>query len=203
YGAGYREADAGGVAAAGRVHAHHPSVRVTQGPARVAWIDCRIGLEDVGQALRRSGRAAADVVQRAVQRRDHAGRDGAEALAAQRAADRDDRLADLQLGGVRELRHRQAVVHLQDRHVVDRVGTLHLGNEVTAVWHHDLHPTGPRDNVVVGQHVARAALRAEGAATALGIASTPAPAAGDDQADRRTENLPSVPTAEAAPPPRP
>ena len=97
-----RVADAGvgaGVARDLGVHPDHATVEVEQGTARVAVVQRGVGLDC---AVDREAVGSLDV---AVQAADDAGRDGA--LEPERAADGDDRVAELEVGRRARLERRE------------------------------------------------------------------------------------------------
>ena len=105
------EADAVAVRGDGGVDADDIAAGVEQRPARVARVDRRVGLDEVGQRLVVVGRDRA-----ALGRHDAAG--DRVRIGAQRAADRDDQLADLERVGLADRGRRQARgVDLDDREV--------------------------------------------------------------------------------------
>jgi hypothetical protein len=127
--------------------ADHPAPAVDQGPARVAGIEGRVGLDD---AL---DQPAGGRAQGAAQGADDAG--GDRGLEAQRIADRHHQLAHLEDGRGAESRVRQAGgVQPQHRQVGGRVVADQLGVEGAPVGEAGGQALGAGDHVAVGQDVA-------------------------------------------------
>src|SRR3989441_4953966 len=106
-----REPDAFRVGNRRRVDRHDSTLQVDEGPATVARIH---------RGIRLNHRKPISGTEREIppERADHARRDRRPAGKAQRIPDREDRLADLQLVGIRELRGVKVLsVHLDDRDV--------------------------------------------------------------------------------------
>jgi hypothetical protein len=144
-----REPDVLRVAADGGVDADHLSVRVEQGPARVARVDRRVRLYQVGQQ---------HVAVRGLEVPVH-GRDdpGAHAVAEpHRVADGDDRLADHQVAAVAQGQglERPVALDLQHRQVGLRVAADQVRVELPPVGQLHLDLAGTVDNVVIGDEVA-------------------------------------------------
>ena len=143
---GEAEADPGH----GGVDADHPAEAVGERAPGVAGIERRVGLDHVLDQP--PGRAGAGG-ERAAERRDDAGRDGAGQ--AHRAADRDDQLPHAQLVRVAELGGCQvARVGPDHGEVGERIRADHLGAQLAAVGERGAQPVAAVDDVRGGEHVA-------------------------------------------------
>ncbi len=130
------------------VDADQPAVEVDQRAAGIAGIDGGVGLDEE--------LIIADADLGARQRRDDAVRHG---LAdAERIADRQHHVADLQVVGIGEVEHREFFVdalQAQDGEIAVLVLEHDLGVELALVGQRDLHFAGALDHVVIGDDEAR------------------------------------------------
>ncbi len=129
----------------------HLGREVHQRPARVARVDLGVGLDVVAHAAARHLHVPPHLPLAA----DDAG--GDRLIEAERAADRQHPLADLQLVVVAETRRHQIarrLVEPDDRDVGLRVHPQRLGGELAPVAEGHLDVGGARDDVAVGDDVA-------------------------------------------------
>ncbi len=111
------------------VDAHHAGVAGRQGAAAVAGVERGVGLD---HALDDVGAAPVDRGERPTKGRDDAG--GDRAREAERAAHRDDQLADPQLAGVAQLRGGEVVRrHTHDREVRQAIAADHVVGQLRTV----------------------------------------------------------------------
>ena len=123
---------------------------VDERAAGVAGIDRGVGLDEILEAV------DAEIV--AAERAHDAERH--RVAEAERIADREHDVADLQVVRVRE-RHRGQilVIRLQHREVGFRIGAAHVRRQAPAVRQHELDVVGALDHVMIGEHVAFATRR--------------------------------------------
>ena len=127
---------------------NEPAARVHQRAAGVAWIDGRVGLNELPRL--------AGIVRRhigTVQRADDAARN--REAESEGVAECQNRLPGMQLGGIAPGRVGQAMaVHLDDRKVSQGIRAHNLGGKNPAIAHGDPNVGRAIDHVVVGDDVA-------------------------------------------------
>ena len=125
------------------VDAHQPTLAIEQRTARIAGIDCGIGLDEE-LPIRNADASAGD-----------GGNDaGRHCLAdAERVADGDGDVADFGTITVAHADHRQpgaAGIDLEQRQIETGIGKYHLGRKLAAIRQRDKNLIGTADNMIVG-----------------------------------------------------